>query len=278
MSKILFLDDFLLHQVQGGAELNNNELVTLLTERGWDVEHKQSHSVNRGDIEHADYIIVSNFANLQSEFVNRIINSLKPYIIYEHDHKYLISRNPAAYKNFIAPASEIVNFQFYKNARSVVCQTRFHFDIVKSNLKLDNILNLGGNLWPVSILDSLASLSKIEKKDTHSIMDSRIDHKNTAGAIKFCKTKGLAYELIPNSPPPQFLKLLAKNKNFVFFPKTPETLSRVVVEARMLGCTVITNNLVGATGEPWFLKKGPELIEHFLDERSRIPGVIEGAF
>ena len=35
------------------------------------------------------------------------------FIIYEHDHKYLRSRNPAQYVNYQAPQSEIVNKQFY---------------------------------------------------------------------------------------------------------------------------------------------------------------------
>ena len=49
----------------------------------------------------------------------------------------------------------------------------------------------------------------------------------------------------------------------MFFPKTPETLSRVIVESRMMGMSVITNNLVGATKEDWYALKGEELIDKF---------------
>ena len=35
------------------------------------------------------------------------------YVIYEHDHKYLDTRNPAVYKNFIAPKESIVNLSEY---------------------------------------------------------------------------------------------------------------------------------------------------------------------
>ena len=56
---------------------------------------------------------------------------------------------------------------------------------------------------------------------------------------------------------------MAKNKKFVFLPKTPETLSTVVVEARMLECKLSTNNLNGCTYEPWFTQyKGSELIDY----------------
>ena len=36
----------------------------------------------------------------------------KEYLIYEHDHKYLSSRNPADFDNFQAPKEEIINYDF----------------------------------------------------------------------------------------------------------------------------------------------------------------------
>ena len=50
------------------------------------------------------------------------------------------------------------------------------------------------------------------------------------------------------------------------------------MEARMMNVSVVTNNLVGATKEPWFEKKGEQLVQHFFKERERIPRVIENAF
>ena len=63
---------------------------------------------------------------------------------------------------------------------------------------------------------------------------------------------------------------MGENKAFVFFPKTPETLSRTVVEARMMGMGVIVNKMIGATGEPWYEKKGPELINIIRNKRTEI--------
>ncbi len=75
-----------------------------------------------------------------------------------------------------------------------------------------------------------------------------------------------------------FLKNLSKNKNLIFFPRTPETFSRIVVEARMMNMGLVTNNLIGATKEPWFKKKGLELIDVFIEKRKEIAEVIENAF
>ena len=55
----------------------------------------------------------------------------------------------------------------------------------------------------------------------------------------------------------------------------PETLSRIVVEARMMGCSVITNELVGATSEEWFKLKGEELIDLMVEKRETIASILE---
>ena len=71
-----------------------------------------------------------------------------------------------------------------------------------------------------------------------------------------------------------FIKTLGTYQSFVFFPQTPETLSRVVVEARMMGVTVITNKLIGATKEDWFSMKGKELIDYMRRKKEDIVGLV----
>ena len=73
-----------------------------------------------------------------------------------------------------------------------------------------------------------------------------------------------------------FLEKLGSNKRFVFLPKTPETLSRVIVEARMMGNIILTNGLVGAAEETWFQLKGEELIDYMIGKREDILSTIEG--
>ena len=241
--KIGFIADFFVEEIHGGGELNNEELIRLLSESDHDVLKIKSDRCIAGAFDHFEesgynHFIVANFAALSEEAKQRIMR--KKYIIYEHDHKYLPNRNPATYPNFLAPKEELVNVDFYTNATAVICQSTFHKDIVQSNLGLDNIISVGGNLWPAEILDYLAEMAQVEKK------------------------------LIPSLPYRDFLARLGKNEAFVFLPKTPETLSRIVVEARMMGVKTITNKLVGATKEEWFKLKGIELVEHMRQARPQI--------
>ena len=230
----VYISDFFADHVLGGGELNDKELINLLRENDHSVIRKQSHLITDEFIERNKdkLFIVSNFINLAESCKTKLTET--KYIIYEHDHKYLKSRNPATYPGFKAPHKEIINYTFYKEAIAVVCQSSFHKDIVISNTELTNVISIGGNLWSLEQLDMLRTLSAKDKTKRCSIMDSQIEHKNTAGSIKYCNSKEHEYELIPSSGYEEFLRRLSANDTLVFFPKTPETLSRIVVEARMM--------------------------------------------
>ena len=79
-------------------------------------------------------------------------------------------------------------------------------------------------------------------------------------------------------PHTDFLDTISKNKGLVFFPRVLETLNRVVIEARMMNCQVVTNKKVGATSEPWFSLKGKELISKMREKREHIPKFVMELF
>jgi len=276
--KFVLIADFFVEHIIGGGELNNEELIKILKSNGFGVRKIQSHLVSESFIEDnkEHNFIIANFMNL-SEFCKNLLQD-KNYVIYEHDHKYLRNRNPADYDGFLAPKEEIINYDFYKNAKAILCQSKFHKNIAEKNLELNNIVNLGGNLWSIETLEFLRQISKVPKVDKISIMSSPIPHKNTSIAIEYCNAKNREYELIPQLPYEQFLQRLGANHKLAFFPGTPETLSRIVVEARMMNMGIITNNTVGAIHEDWFKLKGEHLIDLMESKREEIPQKIIGIF
>ena len=275
MNKVVFIADFFADQVLGGGELNNEELISLLRGGQFTVQKTNSQAVDLNFLKEnsTSFLIISNFVGLDYQ-CREWITKNSHYIIYEHDHKYLASRNPASYENFKAPAKEIRNYFFYKNAKRIFCQSDFHKDILEKNLELPNVVSLGGNLWPLDTLKKLKELSKVRKKEACSIMKSSIPHKNTNKSIQYCKNKDLEYDLVNDKAHDKFLEKLGKNQILVFFPGTPETLSRVVCEARMMGMSVVTNQLVGATQEKWFNLKGEPLVEYMINKREEICNLV----
>ena len=274
-SVFIFIADFFADQVLGGGELNNEELINLLKEKKKLVKKINSTHVDKKYLEENknSFFIIGNFVSLNFECREWLTQNAN-YVIYEHDHKYLASRNPAVYKNFKAPITEIRNFVFYKNAKKVICQTNFHKEILCKNLDLDNVISVGGNLWSLEILEKLREFAKREKRPKCSIMRSNIPHKNTAKAINYCQSNGEEYDLVSDNNYISFLEQLSRNKTLVFFPGTPETLSRIICEARMMGMSVKTNGLVGAVKENWFELKGSTLIDYMTHKREEICNLI----
>ena len=271
---IVYISDFFLEDVCGGAELNDHELLNCLEDRGCTVLKIKSSLIDTKFLNNnkEDFFIISNFVNLSSDCKKTLMEL--NYIIYEHDHKYLSTRNPIIFKGFKADPSQIRNFYFYKNAKAVFCQTNFHKDIISKNMNLDNLISVGGNLWSTEILNKIRELQHTPKKNRCSILNSNTQHKNTHGTIEYCRKNKIEYDLIANSNYLEFLKLMSKNKKLIFLPKSPETLSRIVVEARMLGCSIVSNQMVGATQEDWFNLKGEELICYMLKKREEITDLI----
>lgn len=272
--KIVFIADFFAEHGTAGAELNNEELILLLRARGLEVLKIQSHLI---DVEHVEnnkdkVFIVSNFVNLHPDHKKTISKST--YVIYEHDHKYLKSRDPGPYSNYKAPPGQIINREFYENAKAVFCQSLFHLKIIKQNLQIDNLVNLSGNLWSLESLNLLEKISKLEKTDSYAIVNSVNPHKNVVGAVKYCESSNMEYSVIENVDYHDFLSQLGVHRGLVFFPKTPETLSRIVVEARMMGMSTKTTKNVGAIYEEWFDKKGLDLINVMRQKRDDIPETV----
>lgn len=276
--EFIFIADFFADEIVGGGEINNEGLANSLRHRGHSViEQRCAHVTVEYITENWDCcFVISNFIHLLEEAKEALMGVR--YIIYEHDHKYLRQRNPALFAKYLAPVSEIINREFYRTALGVFCQSSFHCGILEKNLHLDNIKNLGGNIWSDSALDLIEELSSKKKEDRFSVMDSDIGHKNTLGAVKYCESLGASYELVSSNSYYDFLTQLSKNDKFVFLPQTPETLSRVVVEARMLGVEVHTNNRVGAASEEWFPLRGKELIDKMRHRREEITDAVEAAF
>ncbi len=270
--KVVFVADFFVEQVLGGGELNNEELIIMLRDSGYEVEKTNSKDVTSKFLEtnKESFFIISNFVFLEPNHRNWLTNNAQ-YVIYEHDHKYVKSRNPAFHKDFEVPSSLLLNFRFYREAQSVICQSQFHKSIVLKNIKTENVTSVDGNLWSEKSLELLEKLSLKNKKETHaSVLDSPFASKNTPKTVSFCKHKGIEFELVKDNNYERFLEKLSNNKKFVFLPTTPETLSRIVCEARMMGMSVLTNELVGACQEPWFKLKGAGLIDVMRTKRKEI--------
>ena len=218
---------------------------------------------------------ICNFMSLSEECKKTFTNKKIDYIIVEHDHKYVKSNNPGIYPNMLSNEEGLQNTEFYKNARAVLCQSAYACEVFFKNIALNNLVNLGGNLWSKNDLNLLKQTLKTarstgERDPRWAVLNTNNENKGTPETVEYCLKNKLPYQLIGDSNYQQFLKQISNHSGIAFFPRWVETFNRFLVEARALGCKIMTNNRVGCVEDNWMNYKGQELINQMELMKPRI--------
>ncbi len=256
-NKIIFVADLFKENVLGGAESNNLVLIEYLQKRGYVVERATSHNCI---IDKNKFYLIANFVRL-SEEKKRFLSRHCKYLLIEHDHKYLVERDPSKYKDFLIPREKIVNKYFYEGAGAVVVLSKICQDIMEKNLRLDNITNIGTSLWSAEKFDFLRRVPT-KKTIDYAIVKTNNPIKGMRESVKWCKDNNKEFEYIGALPEEEFLLQLGKVRSLVFMPQVLETFSRLTAEAKMVGCKMVTKKrLLGFASESHYSEAGLELQE-----------------
>ena len=257
---VLFLADLYSHQINGGGENNDAVLINYLKKQEILVNLAYTKDVTPEMIDSHDVVIVSNFV-LLSESMKSYIATHSNYVIYEHDHKYVRTRDPSKFRFFQAPPDQLINVEFYRKARKVVVLSEICKEVIEKNLQLTNVHSIGTSLWSKEKFDFLRTVEKNKTRNI-AVVNSTNPTKGTSSAVRFCNDKKLEFEFIGSNDQYGFLRELAQFKALVFIPQVLETFCRLIAEAKMLGCNVYTKKtLVGFMSEPFSDQSGAELID-----------------
>ena len=260
LMSVVFLADFFSHQINGGGENNDAVLIEYLRSRGLTVDLVHTQKITKEILDSADKVIVSNFVLLSPEIKDYIRENCD-YIIYEHDHKYVKTRDPSRFVGFSIPPSQLVNTEFYKGATAVIVLSKICKQVMEDNVGNPNVHSIGTSLWSQ---EKIAFLRECDKKKTKefAIVNSSNPTKGRDAAVAFCKNRGIEFDLISSSDQYEFLKTLSQYDSLVFIPQVLETFCRLIAEAKMLNCKVYTNpTLIGLMSEPYGNLSGGELID-----------------
>ena len=273
MTRVVFIADFFSNEINGGGENNDSVLINFLRDKDIDVETVHAQKVTPQYIDNSqedEIFIVSNFIGL-SEECKRILEQSKKYIIYEHDHKYVPTRDPAKYVNYEIPESEIINYDFYKNAKKVVVLSTICKEILERELKLNNVHSISTSLWSKEKFEFIRELNTDDSKlNKAAVVESHNPTKGTPSAVEFCRRKNIEFDLISSPDQKEFLSTLNQYENLVFIPQVLETFCRLVAEAKMLNCDVYTKKpLLGFMSESFSDQRGEELIITLEEQVSR---------
>lgn len=280
--KILFIADFFLDEVSGGAEKFSDELINLLRLNGYEVLTSKSSAITPSILQDKQdhFIIVSNHKTLSLPSKKYLMTTLGwNYAIVEHDANFCATNNPAQFPKFIIPENLIINKDFYSHARIVFTQSKLHTDVLVKNLRIPSV-SLGMNLWSDEDLSLLEKLIGTPKTRKTGIMDTPNKNKGTPYAVSYCRKNNIDFDFIKQTTQDKFYEELAKTENLVFFPQWLESFSRLAVEARVLGVKLTTNKAVGSMSEPFAKLSGLPLLNEIRrlqkETYQKIKDVIDG--
>ena len=288
MKKIIFLADVFYSQLRedpssireygGGGEMVNDIVIHHLRQKGYDVKKVNTITTTPEYIEENKdaFFLVGNFIHLKPECFAPLYE--RDYAIVEHDHKYLMTRDPSPFEanGYIAPSNLIINAELYQKAKAIFCQSKLHSQILSDNLMIKNVINLGCSIWSDEQMEAIEKYSKTPKTKKLAILQSDNPIKGTKQSMQICKQKNLPFELIPPCGFEDLMKEMSKFEMLLTQPQVIETFCRVLVEARMLGCKVASNHRNGCTSESWFTElSGQELVDFVKEQRVRVLGTFE---
>jgi len=259
---LIFVQDFLLSDIVGGAELSMDALhksspVPFAVVRSSQLtrEMVKSHS-------HCHWVF-GNFSQLDPALTYAFSESKISYSVFEHDYKFCRWRSV---EKHLAEGGEecrcelsqwgMLIEKFYMNAQQVWFCSQKHmqryferFPRLKSaNCSvLSAVFEEGFFNNIVPLIQSLSS----RKKSGWLTLDSNSWIKGVENAKKWLEENGKSYKLIKEMSPGQVLEMMAGAEGFVCMPRGADVSNRMVTEAKLLGCQVVSNDNVQHIGETW---------------------------
>lgn len=260
MRKIIYVADLFSEDYSGGAEKTTESLYPR-DKSGISFSKKRCTEISE------DYIMenkdaewyIFNFSGLSDKNKISLCKNTK-FSIIEYDYKFCKYRSIRMHElrgegecDCSDQESSKINLVFYGMAKKVWFmseqQRQIFLEKVKT-IKLEKTEVLSSVFHPGD-LRFIDSLKGNEKDETYLIVKTSSWVKGYDQCLLYAKDKGLDYEVVENVPYHELLIKLSTSKGLIFLPVSHDTCPRLVLEAQMLGCDVITNEFVQHTTEDW---------------------------
>jgi len=258
---IIFVSDFFVDQILGGAELTSEALIE---SSPFKVFKLNSHNVTLDLLEsgQSKHWVFGNFAHMNLQLIPTIVANID-YSVLEYDFKYCRYRSPQNHINKDGECNchedmhgKIISAFLYgakslwwmSEKQQAIYHEKFPFLEEKDNTVLSSVFSEKF----FTAVHYLNETNKDIEKAGWIILGSPSWVKGTDAAIQHCIDHDLDYELIQNLEYGDVLEKLSKAKGLVFLPEGADTCPRLVIEAKLLGCKTVLNENVLHKDEIWF--------------------------
>ena len=273
--QIIFVADMFAEQYAGGAELTSEalidaspELVKKVHARNLTVEFLQ---------ENADaFWIFGNFASINWSLVPVIAANLR-YAVLEYDYKFCLHRSIEKHLHETGQECDCHKKQlgqlvaaFYQAADVVFwmsdAQRLRYIERFPALLNHRNSIVLS-SVFDQQFFDKIDAIkNSSSERSGWVVLGSQSWIKGFDDAVKWCEDNGKSFQSYWDVPYDQMLNTLASAEGFVYLPKGGDTCPRMVIEAKLLGCEVVTNDNVQHASEIWW-QGSPDEICAYLKGR-----------
>lgn len=272
--QVIVVSDEFLEDSKGGAELTTAALLDVSSCRMLKI---RTHQLTPNFIRENSgcFWIFANYFHLDLQLVKQIMESLT-YVVIEYDQKYCKYRSPATHT--LATGSQctcginnrgLLISSFLSYAATVFWMSRVQMETFYSMCPplretTNIVLSSAFSLSTIEKLKALRVAFLERKSDRWMVIGSPVWMKGREEAERYCRQRGLAYDVVWGKPYEELLQILAQSKGLVFLPRDGDTCPRLVIEAKLLGCELVLNENVQHKNEPWFATSDLGAVEDYL--------------
>jgi hypothetical protein len=269
--KLIFVADLFADQYVGGAELTTEALLEQNDKFEFIKINSNLVDIKFIDLHKKNKWIFGNYNNLDSLCMFKIMKETSYYII-EYDYKFCKIRNPTLHSliegSCVCETTEKGKLisMFMKNSKMNFFMSEKQRNIYLSRFSYLNEKNttILSSVFRQQDLDYIKNIQKI-KNNKWIIFNSQHPLKGTKQSIEYANLNKLNYELISNLSHKEVLNKLSSSKGLIFLPIGEDTCPRLVIEAKLLDCEIVSNDNVQHREENWFLQK--ETAFEYLEKR-----------
>lgn len=242
----------------GGAELTD---AVAIESCPWRIAARRCVDADPAELSRYDLIVVANASTASPELLQAVAASRR-HVLFEHDLRICRWRGnfPSAPEpchrwgqRCICPHQRLLGV--FESARGVVYLTGLQRAFYHANPWFrphQREVVLGCSLFGAALLEDVSRRQLPSARHGAALFASRNAIKGYARARRYCRAHSLAASAFRDLPPDAVWERFRRAEVFVYLPLALEPAGRMPVEARLLGCRVVTNGLLGVAGEPFW--------------------------
>ena len=281
-SDVVFVSDAYVEDYLGGAELTTE--VFFLKDgieseqlKNIKIAKVRSHELTPDIMQEGlkKYWVFFNWANLNKQLIPSIIANLN-YSIVEYDYKFCKYRSPEKHADIEDKPCDCRDEMSGKIASAFMYaadklfwmseeQKMIYMKLYPFLLERDS--QVISSAFKKESIEKLRDIRKNRKlknlKDKALIIGSSSWIKGVEDSKKYCDEKSLEYDVVFNLSHSEMLEKMGEYRDFVFMPKGKDTCPRVIIEAKLAGMNIHTNENCQHTNEKWW-SRGVESIENYM--------------